>query len=397
MASFLLLALALACAIPLAIWSIECAAAFLPARQPRLLLETSRPRIALLVPAHNEAAGIRATLASLSDQTGPSGNILVVADNCTDDTAAIARECGAAVVERHDPERRGKSYALAFGIRCLEEDPPDVLLIVDADCTAHPGAVASLAEMAFRSARPVQASYYLEPPDPKSVHLQMAALAFFIKNVVRPAGLARLGLPCFLNGSGMAFPAAAVSSTPWANGRIAEDKWMTVDLALSGRLPAFCEESRFTSRLPAHRGALASQRTRWVHGHLESMLFQGPRLLIAALRRRRFDLLALALDLLAPPFSLMIALWLAGMSVVFAGGILGAGWLPAEILAACGLCVASVLASTMRRFGQGDFFRLLAAAPAYILARLPLGATFLIRRQKDWVPTPRDPRRSAEK
>lgn len=389
MASFLIWAVALACAIPLVVWTMECAAAFLPAR-PKRPQDPVSFRFVVLVPAHNEAGGIQATLASLSPQIGASGRILVVSDNCTDATAAIARECGAIVVERHDPEHRGKSHALAFGIRYLEEDPPDVLLIVDADCTAQPGAIAALAQMAFHTERPVQASYYLERPVQRSPQMEMAALAFFIKNVVRPTGLARLGLPCFLNGSGMAFPAAVVRSIPWANGRIAEDKWTTVELALSGRLPIFCEESRFTSRLPSNRAVLATQRTRWMHGHLESMALQGPRLLLSALARRRLDLMLLAVDLLVPPVSLMVGLWMPGMALAVGGGVFGVGWMPAVLLSACGLCASIVSNVVMRRYGYRDLGRLLAATPAYVLARLRVGATFLVRRQNQWVPTARD-------
>src|SRR3546814_10508632 len=66
----------------------------------------------LLVAAHNEAAGIAATVEALS-AVAPGAQILVDADNCDDATAAEARKAGADVVERHDPDRRGKGFALA--------------------------------------------------------------------------------------------------------------------------------------------------------------------------------------------------------------------------------------------------------------------------------------------
>ena len=90
-------------------------------RQPPPLPAQPRPaRIAVLIPAHNEGHGVRATIMQTLSQLGPDDRVLVVADNCNDDTAAQARLVGAEVVERHDAERRGKGYALDFGVRHLE-------------------------------------------------------------------------------------------------------------------------------------------------------------------------------------------------------------------------------------------------------------------------------------
>ena len=94
----------------------------------------SRSRLAVLVPAHDEGAVLLQTIADIQMQLRPGDRLLVVADNCADDTAGIARAAGAEVVERHDPDKRGKGYALDFGIRHLALDPPEVVIIIDADC-----------------------------------------------------------------------------------------------------------------------------------------------------------------------------------------------------------------------------------------------------------------------
>ena len=387
--TFLLLPIALAAGTPMLIWAIECAAALLLPARPESHSTGRRPTIAVLVPAHNEAGGIRRTLESLAAQLEAGDAIVVVADNCTDETADIARQCGAFVRERHDPARRGKSYALDFGIASLRDPLPDVVMMVDADCTPQPGALSRLARMACSTGRPVQASYYLEAPAVPGAH-QTNALAFLVRNVVRPAGLARLGFPCFLNGSGMAFPSGIVRSINWANGRLAEDRWTTVDLALAGHLPAFCEESRITSRLPHQAQALRTQQTRWMHGHMECMLKQGPRLLWHAIRQPSLALLVLALDLLVPPFSLMIGIWLLSVGIAVLAGILGAGWIPAAWLMFCGLLVAILFAAVESRFGGRGVWKLLAAAPQFFPSRTPVLASFLRRRQNQWIPTARD-------
>src|SRR5690242_16376925 len=107
--------------LPLLVLTLEVLAALLPARSRT----TSRPpglRCTILVPAHDEETGIAATLASIRSQLAPQDRLVVVADNCTDRTAAVAREAGAEVVERTDPARRGKGFALDCGVRALEAD-----------------------------------------------------------------------------------------------------------------------------------------------------------------------------------------------------------------------------------------------------------------------------------
>ncbi len=97
--------------LPVLLLLVQVLMACLPARaQP--MGNTARPQVAVLVPAHDEASIIGATLASIAPQLRPGDRLLVVADNCTDDTAQLAREAGAEVVERHDARLRGKGYAL---------------------------------------------------------------------------------------------------------------------------------------------------------------------------------------------------------------------------------------------------------------------------------------------
>ena len=385
----LLLPVVAAVAVPMMVWAIECGAALaLPARS-RQKAGAPRPTLTILVPAHNEARGIRRSLESIRAQMEAGDLLVVVADNCTDGTAAIARECGAIVVERCDPDRRGKSYALEFGVASLGNELTDVVILVDSDCTAQPGALCALACMAQRTGRPAQASYYLEAP-PGQETRQNNAFSFFVRNVVRPAGLSKLGLPCFLNGSGMAFPSSIIRSVNWANGRLAEDRWTTVDLALAGHPPVFCEESRICSSVPIEAGARAIQHTRWIHGHLECMLLQGPRLVAHSIRCRSLTLLALALDLVVPPFSILMVMWLGSLAVTVLTALLGAGWAPAAALASCGLLTAAVYAAVERRFGNRGFRELLAATPRFLLTRTRIVAAFVQRPQREWAPTPRD-------
>src|SRR5262249_30591342 len=101
-------------AIPVVIFFVEgIAARVLPGRVPALRAGAKLPRrVAVLVPAHNESRALLPTLADINAQLRAADRLVVVADNCTDDTAAVAGAAGADVVERLDLVKHGKGYAL---------------------------------------------------------------------------------------------------------------------------------------------------------------------------------------------------------------------------------------------------------------------------------------------
>lgn len=370
--------------LPLLVLVVEVLAAFLPGRATPV--SRSAIRCGILVPAHDEEAGIGATLASITTQLRPGDRLLVVADNCTDRTAEVARLAGAEVIERFDPSNRGKGFALDCGVRALDSDPPDVVVIIDADCLVRPQAIDRIVEEAWRRKRPVQAVYLLEAEPGAGVLAHLSSFAFRLKNLIRPLGLARLGLPCLLTGTGMAFPWQLLRTAPLASGNIVEDMQLGLDLACAGHPPKLCPEAQVDGVLPTGRTAAFRQRTRWEHGHLRTLLTQGPRLLASAVYRCRPDLLGLALELSVPPVSMLglvyLATWLLWCVVPTS--------LPAIILASGGLAAASVLFAAWLRFGRDCLpFTSLLAAPFYVLGKLPILLAFFFRPQRAWVRTAR--------
>jgi cellulose synthase/poly-beta-1,6-N-acetylglucosamine synthase-like glycosyltransferase len=384
--------LAIALAAPCVVFFVECLLGSLT-RAPAST-ETDalpRPRIAVLVPAHDESGGITSTLSGLREQLAPGDVLLVVADNCSDDTAAVARAAGAQVIERHDPARRGKGYALAFGLDHLAQDPPQVVIIVDADCAVSDGALARIAKLALHTDRPVQADYLLRPPQDAKGLSVVSALAFIVKNRVRPRGLHALGLPCLLTGTGMAFPWPVIRMAPPTEGNLVEDMVMGFDLAYLGHAPLLCPDAHVTSELPQRTQAASSQRRRWEHGHLATLLAHAPRLLREGVRQRRLGLLALAGDIAVPPLSLLVILVMFGALLASGYALLSGSFLPACLLWTClGMVgVAVILAwfvhgrSTLRA-GQ------VLSIPLYVLWKVPLYFSFLTRgRQGTWERTDR--------
>lgn len=299
-------------AVPVAIFLIEVIAAItVPRRDAAPSSGTNsdqRQRVVVLVPAHNEGAGLLPTLADIKQQLRAGDEVLVVADNCTDDTAALALERGAEVIERHDPARRGKGYALDFGLRHLSSDPPEIVILLDADCKLADNAINELAMTCAATRRPAQALDLMTAPTESQINHQVAEFAWRVKNWLRPLGLKALRLPCQLMGTGMAFPWDVIRCANLAGGWVVEDLKLGLDLASKGHPAVFCPTARVTSEFPSSVRAAGTQRERWERGHISMILTTVPRLLCKGVARRDWNLLVLTLDLAVPPLSLLAIL-----------------------------------------------------------------------------------------
>ena len=138
----------------------------------------------IVIPAHNESGGVETTIANIKSQMGPADRVLVIADNCDDATADIARRAGAECLERTDRKRRGKGYALQFAIDAMRAAPPHVVCFVDADCLFEPGALDRIVGAARAAGRPAQALYIMQAHDGTS-RQAVAAFAWLFINRVR--------------------------------------------------------------------------------------------------------------------------------------------------------------------------------------------------------------------
>lgn len=390
--NILLFTAAIVIAIPAFMFCLEVLLAIvLPPRSRTTNESETPPSFAVLIPAHNEQAVIQRTLQILLP-TIPAGNrVVVVADNCSDNTAAIARQCGAIAVERSDTSRRGKGFALDFGISHLAAVPPEVIVFLDADCRVDEYTASRLAAAAQQTGCPVQ-GLNLCDPDPRGGVLQaVSGLAFRFKNLVRPLGLTRLVGTTHLTGTGMALPWALVNRAQVASSNVVEDMQLGIDLAVSGYRTQFVPDAHVNSPLPQQRAAATTQRTRWEHGHLRTLLTQVPRLIARAIRTRRLFLLVLALDLAIPPLSLLVMGTVLFFLLAGLGWIIGSSPLPAIIAGSALLSVAACVMLGWLVYCRKQIpLRALLLAPLYAAWKIPLYAAFLWRRQQQWVRTARD-------
>jgi len=250
--------------------------------------------------------GILPTIQDVQAQLGPNDRILVVADNCTDDTAAIVQAAGVEVTVRADPARRGKGYALEFGVRHLGLNPPDVVVIMDADCRLRDNALRHLSDTAMASGRPAQSLYFMLAPENAPPGKGVNLFAWRVKNWIRPLGLKLLGLPTQLFGTGMAFPLSLLLDRDLGNSRLAEDCALGIALASAGYPPLFVSEARVQSHFPVSQAGGEQQRQRWEKGHLDNIVDLVPGALAKSLRDRNIGLAALAIDMAVPPLSLLV-------------------------------------------------------------------------------------------
>ncbi len=375
--------------VPTLVLAVECFSAFLPERG-KVNPQKKRPNLAILIPAHNEGSGIAETLASVISQIHTGDRILVVADNCSDDTAAIALAAGASVIERDNSTQLGKGFALAYGLDELSKNPPDVLIMLDADCLVMEDTLTKLAVSAGMYDCPVQSLYLMHAGIDAPIRLKVAEFAWVVKNHVRALGLFKLHLPCQLMGTGMAFPWHIISKVDLATDAIVEDMQLGVELATRGHETRFCPDACVTSCFPMGEKDAGTQRRRWEHGHLEMITRQAPRLLIAALRQRSPGLFFLVLDLMVPPVALYCLIMILAL-VAFGCSILWISAGPFFTLLTGGFIFGLTLICVRFQFARHIIgWKECVGIPMYVLSKVGVYIGYIWSKESKWVRTGRD-------
>jgi hypothetical protein len=385
-------------ALPVVVAAGYLAALSLVARRRPAGPRSDRQRFDLLVPAHDEAGGIAATVASLLaiDYPADRRRVIVIADNCSDATAAVARAAGAIVLERTAPDLRGKGHALAFGYASvLADGVADAVVVVDADTVVSRDLLRVIAGEIDRGAECVQVEYGVRNQG-DSWRTRLMAIAFACYHTVRSLGRERLGLSCGLRGNGMAFATALLQRVPADAYSVVEDVEYGVILGLAGVRVVYAPEASVHGEMPVAAAQARSQRDRWEEGRAALRRRWVPPLLRAAAGRglrHRFDPVALdlAVDLLVPPLTTLGLAAVVGTALTAA--LAASGLVPLAALVPWAVALAALVLHVGRGCLLADagprVIVDLLWAPIYACWKLALGLRPRRRPATEWVRTAR--------
>jgi 1,2-diacylglycerol 3-beta-glucosyltransferase len=376
----------------LAVLSLLAAAA----RRRKMRAPSCVRRFAVCVPAHNEEGTIEKTLHSLSALDYPKGSfdVIVVADNCSDATANIARALDAQVLERTDRVHRGKGYALRWCFDQLLSRRPgyEAVVVVDADSILSANFLNVMNSYLENGANAIQSSDMVEP-QPGAWSVEVTRIGFTLYNIVRPLGRRLLGCTVGLRGNGMCFSTDVLGRIPWDAYTLNEDLEYGLHLLMNGVAVVFAPEARVLATMPQDPRNAESQRARWETGrYIIIRKFTRP-LLRSAMKLRSFKMLDAFVDLVIPPLVnlLAVAVLMFCASVVLwvcdaGGGVYSILWL--LVLALGGLhMIMGLYAADADR----SLFRALAYVPRYALWKVGLYLKLVHRQNsKDWVRTTRE-------
>jgi cellulose synthase/poly-beta-1,6-N-acetylglucosamine synthase-like glycosyltransferase len=388
--NLLLLALAVTALLPCICLLI---ATLLSARREPPSCTSRRLRFDVIVPAHDEAAVIARAVASLRKLDWPAHlfRILVVADNCNDATASIARSAGAEVLERVNLEFRGKGYALvhAFGIS-RQQGNADAVVIIDADSVTSANLLEAFAARLERGAHAVQAHYgVLNPRDSWRTRLMTIATASI--HTVRSRARGRLGMSCGIHGNGWCVTHQLLERVPYRAFSLTEDLEYGIELGLAGFRVEYADEAHSDADMVSGEQIAGKQRQRWEDGRFQLIRTKTLPLFKAAILRRDAVCFDLAVDLIVLPLSYVV---LNVAAVILLAGF--ASWWEPSLRAwiwvglGYGLCLAVYVMRGWQLSGLGAQGLLdLARAPGYVIWKILL---MLRRRTSGWVRTDRENR-----
>lgn len=343
-------------------------------------------RIAVVVPAHNEEGGIARCVQSILDCTMPPGGrrILVIADNCSDETALRAREAGAEVLERNDLGRRGKGYALEMAFDyILKDEAIEAVCVVDADTSVQENFLVEMAGAFGAGADGAQCRYLVDNPDggDKTRLMNVALMAF---NIARPRARQRFGLSVGILGNGFALHRRVLSALPYTARSVVEDLEYHLMLVREGFQVRFVSNTSVSAALPTSDAGQVSQRSRWEGGRYRMIREHVPGLLAEVARGDRR---------LVEPLGELLLLPLA-THVGLLGGLLLVPFPPTQLYAAgaLGLVGVHVAASIKAGGGGAKDWKAIAKAPAYVLQKAKILPKLLkaSSRTQEWVRTQRD-------
>jgi cellulose synthase/poly-beta-1,6-N-acetylglucosamine synthase-like glycosyltransferase len=321
-------------------------------------------KLAIVIPAHDEAAAIARCVRSIAACIPPDSletKIVVIADNCTDATADFARAAGALVLVRSDSNRQGKGFALKFAFEVLLGEAFDAVLVVDADSVVDPNFLVESVRLFRAGADGVQARYLVLNSD-ASPRTRLMNVAFMAFNVLRARGRERLGLSAGISGNGFGLSRATLLAIPYETHSLVEDLDYHLRIVEAGRRISFADRTGVRAEMPIGGRGASTQRARWEGGRLRTVVDNLPRLVAGAVSGRP-RLIEPALELLLLPLAFHVSILAMTALLPF---------VLARMYAVFALAIVAVHITAGIVVGGGDWgdFAALLSAPLYIVWKL---------------------------
>ncbi len=325
-------------------WSLAIAAVLLPRSRRRANL-APRNSFLILIPAHDEERVLPQALRSCRGLDYPKRlyKVVVIADNCADRTAEIARSWGADCQERSDPGNPGKGCALDFAFAKVGLGGHDAVVVLDADSALDRDALRAFDARLRAGERVLQSAYVASNPDESVISFALA-VGNNIENRFFYAPKSRLGAGVFLRGTGMVVQSDVLERCPWQGHSITEDSEYTVALAQAGFRVHFVPETAVRSAFPHDLRQLRVQRTRWSNGNFELGRMRALGLIRNGIRLRRWAWVDLGWTFLAQSRPLAIMALLAAFSMALGSRLLEPGGASLALMAGTAAIAAAFLA-----------------------------------------------------
>ena len=236
------------------------------------LLTNKKHKFMAIIPAHNEEAVVSNLIESLKHQTYDKElyDIYVIADNCTDNTAKVARDAGAIVLERYDPDHKTKGYALQWFLKQkIEENADyDAFFVFDADNIVDKNFIINMNKKLCQGEEVVQGYRDIKNPTDNWI---TAGYALFYWTMHRLYHLARynVGLSPLLNGTGFMVKFDVVKPNGWETETLTEDIEFSLRRIIKGKKLGWATDAIVYDEQPTSFKQSWSQRSRWTVGHMQ--------------------------------------------------------------------------------------------------------------------------------
>ena len=236
------------------------------------LLINKNHKFMAIIPAHNEESVVAELIKSLKNQNYPKEllDIYVIADNCTDCTAQVAKEAGAIVYERFDPSKKTKGYALNWFLKQkIEENADyDAFCIFDADNIVDKDFIKNMNKKLCQGEDVVQGYRDIKNPTDNWI---TAGYAIFYWTMNRFYHLARynIGLSPLINGTGFMVKFDVVKPNGWETKTLTEDIEFSLKRIIQGKKLGWATDAIVYDEQPLGFKQSWNQRSRWTVGHIQ--------------------------------------------------------------------------------------------------------------------------------